>query len=383
MQKIGIINGAQTKFGEHWDKSLAQLIQEAGQETLKNAGINKNQIQKIFIGNMAGGRFVGQDHIGALAAEVLGINAPSIRCEGACASSAIAFRQAYISLLSGKLDCVLVLGVEKMTDVSGEVAASALMGAGDSEWESSIGLTFSGLYALMAKRHMHDYGTTREQLAQVSVTNHEHGKNNQLAQFPAQITIEDVLNSAPVAEPLQLLDCSPITDGAAGLVLATEKFIQNNNIENPVWVLGSGQASDTLGLHNRDSITEMLAVKKATESALSESGITRNNIDILEVHDCFSINEILCLESLGFVEKGQGGKFIETEIQLSGSLPTNTTGGLKSIGHPVGATGVRQLLDITKQLQGCSINQLSAKIGLALNIGGSGATAVVNILGVE
>jgi acetyl-CoA C-acetyltransferase len=303
------------------------------------------------------------------------------RYEGACASGSIAFRSAYHSILSGKSDLALVIGAEKMCDIGGAEAVSTLAAASSQEDEASIGATFASLFALIARKHMHDYGTTQEQLALVSVNNHKNGLNNKKAQFRLKISVADVLNSSMIASPLRLLDCSPITDGASALILASEKFVKEHH--NPVWVLGSAQGSDTISLHNRRSLTEMDATRYAAKKAFEEANVTNNAVDFIDVHDCFSINEIIALEDLGFCKKGVGGKFVEDgKIAIDGELPVNTTGGLKSIGHPVGATGIRQLADIAHQVRGDSCNQLKkADIGLALNIGGSGATAIVNILG--
>jgi acetyl-CoA C-acetyltransferase len=382
-KRVAIIGVGYTKFGEHWETSLRRLSTDAGALALDDAKLEGKDIQSLYIGNMSGGRFIGQEHLAALAVDQAGlIPIPATRCEAACASGALAFRKAYLSILAGEHDIVMAAGAEKMTDIKGTDAIAALMGAGDQEWESAIGLTFAGLYALIARAHMHKYGTTREQMALVSVNNHKNGKLNPKAQFPFEITVQDVLESSMIADPLTLLDCSPITDGAAAVILASEDVAKK--FANPIWILGSGQASDTLALHDRVDITEMLATKVAAKMAYDKSGLGPDKMDIAEVHDCFSINEILALEDLGFCEKGQGGKFVESgAIARTGAKPVNTAGGLKSIGHPVGATGIRQLIDLTKQLRGeygpLQVN--GANTGLALNIGGSGATAVVHILG--
>jgi acetyl-CoA C-acetyltransferase len=383
MTRVAVIGAAYTKFDEHWGKSLRDLSTEAGAKAILDAGIEGKDIKAMYIGNMSAGRFIGQEHLAALTADHVGLTPiPSTRVEAACASGALAFHQAHLAIKSGQYDIVVAAGAEKMTDIKGTDAISTLMGAGDQEWESSTGLTFTGLYALIAKAHMHKYGTTREQMAMVSVNNHKNGALNPNAQFPKEITVDNVLNSPMIADPLTLLDCSPITDGAAAVVLASEEFARNTR--NPIWVLGSSQASDTLALHNRKSLTEMNATKVAAKKAYEMSGLQPRDINIAEVHDCFSINEILAVEDLGFCEKGRGGKFVEDgNIARNASKPVNTAGGLKSIGHPVGATGIRQVVDIVKQLRG-EYGQLQvngAGTGLALNLGGSGATAVVNILG--
>ncbi len=385
MKRVAVVGVGQTKFGEHWNSSLRDLSTEAGALALKDAGVEGSSIQALYIGNMSAGKFVSQEHLSSLAADQSGLlPIPATRCEAACASSALAFREAYMSILSGQYDIVVAAGAEKMTDIRGETASAALMGAADQEWESAIGLTFVGLYALLTRAHMQSFGTTREQLALVSVNNHKNGALNEKAQFPFEVSVEQVLKSPMIADPLRLLDCSPITDGASAVVLASEEAARK--FEKPVWIAGSGQASDALALHDRQSLTEMLATKAAAKIAYGQAGLSPGEIDVAEVHDCFSINEILAIEDLGFCEKGKGGSFVEKgNIARDREMPINATGGLKSIGHPVGATGVRQIADLVRQLRGeCGKLQINgAKTGLALNIGGSGATAVVHILKAE
>lgn len=383
MRNVCIVGASQTRFGELWDRSLRELMVEAGIGAIKDSGLEKSAVQSLYVGNMSAGRFTGQEHLGALAADFLGLHVPATRCEAACASGSVAFRSAYFDVASGNCDAALVIGAEKMTDTLGAGALTTLAAAGDQEWEAAIGLTFAGLYALIARKHMHDYGTTAEQMAMVSVINHRNGKNNKLAQFQFEITLEDALNAQLIADPLRLYDCSPITDGAAAVVVASEGVAKKLAVQ-PTYVLGTGQGNDSIALHSRKSFTELLATKIAAKHAFEQSKLPRSRIDTTEVHDCFSINEIVSLEDLGFVEKGKGGGFIEDEkIGVTGELPTNTCGGLKVCGHPVGATGVRQLVELVRQLRGECFNKVKANIGLNLNIGGSGATAVVNILGKE
>jgi acetyl-CoA C-acetyltransferase len=384
MRNVAVIGIGQTKFGELWDRSLRELSVEAGLAAVDDAGIDKKQIQTLHVGNMSAGRFVGQEHVGALVADFLGLNnIPATRCEAACASGSVAFREAYFSVASGSADVAMALGVEKMTDLHGSGVLTTLAAAGDQEWEAAIGLTFAGLYALIARKHMTDYGTTSEQLAMVSVNNHKNGLKNPYAQYQMEISVDDVLKSSVIADPLRLLDCSPITDGAAAVILASEDFAKK--FDQPIHILGSGQGSDTIALHDRKSFTEMAATKAAAKMAFDQAGIGRNKINLIEVHDCFTINEIIALEDLGFAEKGRGGNFVESGgIKNDGNMPTNTCGGLKVCGHPVGATGIRQVIDIVRQLRGNAPNQINgAKYGLNLNIGGSGATAVANIFGTE
>ncbi len=382
MQKVVVLGVGITKFGEHWDRSLRELAIEAGMKAIEDAGLEGKDIEAMYIGNMSSGRFIGQEHLAALISGELGFNVPSTRVESACASGGLAVRQAYLSILSGKHEVVLAGGVEKMTEVMTPDAATTLAGAADQEWESYYGATFPGLYALMARRHMHEYGTTKEQLAMVAVKNHENASKNPIAQYPYRISVEDVLNSPPVAEPLNLLDCSPITDGAAAVILCSERFAKKLS-DKLVYIIGSGHATDTIALHARESITEIKASKLAARMAYSEAGVKPEDIDVAEVHDCFTIAELLAMEDLGFVEKGRSGKLVEEgETTLEGSIPINPSGGLKACGHPVGATGVKQIAELALQLRGEAGNRQvkDARIGLAHNVGGSGATAIVHIL---
>ena len=382
MRSVSIIGAGLTEFGEHWERSFRELIAEAGIKAIQDSGIEGKDIQAAYGGCMASGRFIGQEHIGALIADQLGLNPiPSTRLEAACASGGVALRNAYLAIASGAHDVVAVGGIEKMTEISTEEAAIALGGAGDQETELFHGASFPALYALMARRHMHEFKTTEEQLASVSVKNHKNAVNNPYAQFRKEISLEQVMNSGYVASPLKLLDCSPITDGAAAIILCeSEKARQF--CENPVEIIASAQASDSLALSGRAVLTELKATLAAAKSAYMQVGITADMIDFAEVHDCFTIAEILAIEDLGFVKKGFGGKATEDgETAIDGRIPINTSGGLKAKGHPVGATGIAQSIEAYYQLRGrAKERQLKeAEIGLTHNVGGSGATAVVHI----
>ncbi len=379
--KVAVIGIGTTEFGENWDKNLRQLAIEAGTKAILDAGIRGRDLDAIYLGNMSAGRFVGQEHVAALVSGELGLSIPSMRVEGACASGGLALRQGIFSILSGQHDIVLVGGAEKMTDLMTDGVTSSLMGAADQEWEAYYGVTFPSLYAMIARRHMFEFGTTREQMAKVAVKNHHNGTLNPIAQFKKEITIEQVLNSPMVADPLTLFDCSPITDGAAALILCKEEWAKKYT-DDPVYIIGSGQASDTLALHDRRSLTTLDATVKAAKEAYKQAGITVKDVDVAEVHDCFTIAEIVATEDLGFCKKGDGGKLLdEGATEIGGSIPVNTSGGLKAVGHPVGATGVKQAVEIMLQLRGKAGKRQvkNAKIGLTHNVGGSGATAVVHI----
>jgi acetyl-CoA C-acetyltransferase len=384
MRSVSIIGAGCTKFGERWDVSLRDLVAEAGVLAIEDANLAGEQIDALYVGNMSGGRFVEQEHIGALIADCAGLSrlhVPSTRVEAACASGGLALRQAVLAVASGYHDIVIAAGVEKMTDVSTGAAADALAAAADREWECFFGATFPALYAMMARLHMREFGTTHDQMAMVAVKNHHHGALNPLAQFQTEITVADVDRSPMVADPLHVLDCSPITDGAAALVL-TPTEMAGRLAETPIKIIGSAQASDTLALHDRRDITTLEATVCAARSAFSQAGAEPRHVDVAEVHDCFTIAEILAIEDLGFVEKGRGGIAVEEGLTaLDGALPVNTSGGLKACGHPVGATGIKQAYEIALQLRGeAGRRQVEdAEIGLTHNVGGSGGTAIVHI----
>ncbi|MDR3290760.1 MAG: thiolase domain-containing protein [Methanobrevibacter sp.] len=381
MRDVAIIGVSQTKFGELWEASFRQLIAEAGLSAIEDSNIQGDDIDAMYVGNMTAGLFIQQEHIASLITDHTGLNPiPCTRVEAACASGGLALRQGIIAVASGYHDIVISAGVEKMTDVVDPTPAIAT--ASDQEWEAKIGATFPSLYAMMARRHMYEYGTTREQLAMFSVINHENGSKNPKAQFPFKITVDQVLNSSKVADPLRLLDCSPVTDGAAAIVLAPAEDAHKYT-DTPIYVKASAQASGTIALHDRKDITTIDSTKIAAKKAYEMSNLTSKDIDTVEVHDCFSINGILAIEDLGFVKKGEGGKAVEEGItQNGGKIPVNPSGGLKSRGHPLGATGIAQAAEIVWQLRGeANKHQVEgAEIGMTHNIGGTGGTAAVHIL---
>ncbi|RLE02287.1 MAG: thiolase domain-containing protein [Candidatus Aminicenantes bacterium] len=385
MREVAILGvGLNKKWGELWDKSLRQIFVEAALAALDDAGVDK--LDSMYIGSMSSGLFVGQEHISSLLADYLGHTPiPATRIETACASGGAAVRLGFIEVASGMSDVVLVGGVEKMTDVTGSEATYALGTAADQEYEGYHGLTFPGLYALIARAHMEKYGTTREQLALVAVKNHRHGAMNPVAQFPFEITVEGVLNSVLVADPLRILDCSPITDGAAAAILCPVEMARS--LGKPVVkIIGSGQATDSIALAQRKDITWLEATYQAAKQAYQMADKTPADIDVLEVHDCFTIAEICVLEALGMVDKGEGGRATEAGwTSLEGKMPVNPSGGLKAKGHPVGATGVAQIVEIVRQLRGeAGQRQVKgARLGLTQNMGGTGGSSVVHILARE
>jgi acetyl-CoA C-acetyltransferase len=381
-REVVILGVGSTKGGEHWEKSLRQLFVEAALAAIDDAGVDK--IDSMYIGCMSGGLFNGQEHIASLMADYLGQkHIPATRVETACASGGAALRMGYMEVMSGMNDIVLVGGVEKMTDVSTDGATYALSTAADHDYESFHGVTFPGLYAMIARAHMHRYGTTAEQMAAVAVKNHLHASMNPLAQYPQKITVDQVLNSVMVADPLHILDCSPITDGASATVICTLEMANKIAKKPLVKITGSGHATDTIALHSRKDLTEFPAVTEAANRAYKMAGKNPGDINLAEVHDCFTIAEICVLEAIGLVEKGQGGKATESDFTaLDGRVPVNTSGGLKAKGHPVGATGVAQAVEIVHQLRGEAGDRQvkNAKIGLTQNMGGTGGSCVVHIM---
>ncbi|HIK02556.1 TPA: thiolase domain-containing protein [archaeon] len=381
-KEVAIIGVGLTQFGELWDRSFRSLITEAGTKAIADAGIKPEKIDGLFGGNMSGGLFIKQEHLGSLAMDQAGLTPmPAMRIESACNSGGQALRAAYMGIKSGLHDVVVAGGVEKMTDVLTGATTEALATAADQEWEAFYGATFPGEYALIARKHMKEYGTTEEQLAKVAVKNHYNGARNPYAQYQNEITLETVMKSTRVADPLKLFDCSPITDGAAAVILANAEQAKEL-CDDPIWLVGSGAGTDSLALHDRRDITTLDATVAAARQAFKQTGLTTKDIDLAEVHDCFTIAEICAIEDIGFCKKGEGGKFTEQgQTSLTGSIPINTSGGLKSKGHPVGATGIAQAVEATLQLRGKADRRQikDAEIAMAHNVGGSGGSCTVHI----
>ncbi len=382
MIKVPVLGVGTTKFGELWDVSPRVLVKEAVDEALKDAGLKIEQIDALYVGNMLSGILGNQENLGALFAEELGVkNIPAFKIEGACASGGLAVHNAVNSLLGGIYKTVLVVGIEKMTDHNPAEIAQALMAGGHDE-ERAAGVTFPGLYAILAKAYMEKFGVTEEELAAVAVKNHYHASLNPKAQFPFIISLAQVMDSAPVAEPLKLLDCSPVSDGAAAVILSSN--IKAPSSKKTVYITASSVATDSLGLRGRKELISLKAASEAAKKAYLQAGVKPSEVDVAEVHDCFTIAEILACEDLGFFPKGKAAQEIaKGKTRLEKGHPiVNTSGGLKACGHPVGATGVKQMAEIVTQLRGQAGKRQvkGAKIGLTHNVGGSGAVAVVHIL---
>lgn len=384
MRPVAVVGIGKTAFGAFEDRDLRSLAVEAGQACLHDADLNPSKVEAFYLGNFAGPSFVGQNHLAPYIGGELGITgAPATRFEAACASSGAAFFQGVAAVAAGIYDYVLVGGVEKMTSQSTAKVAEILAGAGDMSGEGRLGATFPALFAMIARRHMYQYGTTREHLAAVAVKNHANGARNPLAHMRKVIDMEKALGGKPIAEPLTVYDCSLISDGAAAVLLApldrAGEFPQK-----AIRILGIAQTSDRVALDAKEDITTFRAVQTAGEKAYKMAGVEPKDIQFAELHDCFTIAEIVATEDLGFAEKGKGGPYAaEGHTALDGERPINASGGLKAKGHPVGATGVGQICDVALQIRG-QAGELQLErnsLGLAQNLGGSGATAVVTIMG--
>jgi len=382
MRDVAIIGIGMTRFGELWEKSLRDLMVEAGLQAIADAGVD--HVDSMYVGCMSGGLFVEQEHLASLASDFLGLGPiPATRVESACASGGLAVRSAFIEVASGLSEVVLAMGVEKMTDLAGDACTAALATAADQDYESFHGVTFPGLYAMIARAHMERYGTTSEQLAATAVKNHANGALNPLAQFRNRITVGDVLDSMMVADPLHVLDCSPVSDGAAAAVLCPLERAKKIAKKAPVRIAGVGHATDSLALYRRADLTRLPAVERSAQIALRMAKRKPSDIHLAEVHDCFTIAEVCAIEELGLVPRGQGGDAARSGLTArNGRSPVNTSGGLKSKGHPVGATGVAQIHEVVTQLRGeAGERQVrNARIGLTQNMGGSGGSSVVHVL---
>jgi acetyl-CoA C-acetyltransferase len=380
-EKVGIVGIGHAKFGKRTDVTLRELAHEAVTPALEDAGVDVKDIDASVVG-VACEDFAAQVSPAALIHDYVGMgDKPSFRVEAACATGSAAVRTAWALIKSGLAEVVLVVGAETMTHLGTSGATEVIARAGDTRWEYPFGITFPGFYALMATAHMHKYGTTKEQLSMVSVKNHMYGAMNPYAHLQKKITLEEAMKSVVICHPLNLYDCCLISDGAAAAVLASEERAKRIS-DTPVWLVGLGAASDTMMISERESLTELRATKIAAERAYRMAGITANNVDVAVVHDCFTIAEIMAYEDLGFCKKGEGGNFIEEgQSYIGGKIPINADGGLKSKGHPLGATGVSMTVEITKQLRGeAGKRQVAgAEIGLSHNIGEAGQYCFVHV----
>lgn len=382
---VAVVGAGNSRFGDRIDVNLSDLFAEAFVEALDSVdkGLDPREIGEFFIGSLSSsGEQIGLS--ASLLAEYVGKRGvPAMRVEAACASGGYALRAGIMSIIAGANDVVVVGGVEKMRDVSGPQARLWLGVSSDTRWERWHGLTFPGIFALQATRHMHEYGTTREQLAYIAVKNHSNGAENPKAHFRRKVTVETVLNSPFVAYPLTLFDCCPTSDGAAVAILCRAD-IAKNFTDTPIYVSGFGAATDCVAAFDRESLTHFDSAIIASRQAYKMAGLEPKDIDLVELHDCFTISELVLTEDLGFCEKGEGGKFIEEgNTQIGGKVAVNPSGGLKAKGHPIGATGVGQVYEIFHQLRG-DVEKRSrqvpgAEVGMAHIQGGFGVAATVHI----
>ena len=384
VSQVRVAGVGMTPFGKSPERTAREMFGDAADEAFGDAGVDPDDVEEVFYGNFMGEFAEQQGPQGPLAASAAGVRAPATRIESACASSGVAVRMGVEKIRSGAADVVLVGGAERMTNLSTADGTAALAAAADALYEINAGVTFPGAYSLMANRYFEEYGGDREDLAHVAVKNHDHAVDNELAQFQMEITVEKVLDAVQVCSPFGLFDCSPMSDGGSAAVLVSEAFAEEHGLDASVAITGTGQASDSLALHDRESITGTPAAAEAAQMAYDDAGITPNDVNVAEVHDCFTIAEVLAIESLGFFEKGEGITAArEGKTAIDGELPVNLSGGLKAKGHPVGATGGAQISEMTKLLRGDHVNSdavSDATVGLTHNAGGTVASCVVNVL---
>lgn len=378
-----LIGAGQSPYGSYPDETYLSLFETAYDRTLDSvdSGLNPERIDEAYLGTLGvGGRQIGLS--GPAVTEYVGLHSvPTTRVENACAASGYAFRHAVRAVEAGHVDVALAGGYEVMTDTSGDQTRWWLGVSGETPWERMSGTTFAGVYAQMASAHMAAYGTTREDLARVAVKNHANGAANPNAHLAFECSLEDAMNAPTVADPLNLYHCCPTTDGASATLVANQEVARSVS-DHRIRVTGCGAASGRIGLFQRDTLTGVPASKTAADRAFDAAGISRDDVDVAEVHDCFSIAELMAYEDLGFCERGDARQWLrEGRTDPDGGLPVNTSGGLKSKGHPIGATGTGQLVELFHQLRGDAHVQVEdARIGLAHNVGGSGGGVTVHIL---
>jgi acetyl-CoA C-acetyltransferase len=387
MRKVAVVGIGNSKFGARNDVAVGELAFEAVRPSLEDAGLSASEIQFLALGSVGAGAWYEELLPAVVVSEYCGMTGTGlVRCEAACASGSAAFFTAYSAIASGHADIAMALGVEKMREIDSATAMEWIGRAGYYLWEfHNFGVTFPAYYALYANAHMAKYGTTEEDLALVAVKNHKYGSMNPIAHLRNRITVDDVLNSMVIASPLKLYDCCPLTDGASALVLVSEEKVRELKIETPVWVAGIGYSSGTANLSKRANFVGLEASVLASQKAYQAAGITPNQVDFAEVHDCFTIAEIMAYEDVGFCGRGEGVRLLrEGQTEIGGKIPVNMDGGLKAKGHPIGTTGCAMMYELTKQLRGEAEKgrqvPLKNNIGLAHNVGGTGHYCYVTVL---
>ena len=382
MRQIAIIGIGQTKVSEHWDKSLKELGGEACFAAMQDAGMNK--VDALFVGNMLSSLIDGQNQLGAFFSDWIGLwGHEAVKVEAACGSGAAALRAGLMAVASGEIESAMVVGVEKMTDKAGHDVTAALATAADADYEVEQGVSFVGINALIMRRYMHEYGWQHADFAPFSINAHINALHNPNARLHMNITPEQFEKSSMVATPINLLDASPIGDGAAAVIIVPAEKVNPVPGRPRIVLSGSGAATDAIAVHSRKDPLFLSAAYTSAKRAYKMAGVKPTDIDVFELHDAFTIMTALSLEACGFAERGQGPRLgLDNEIRPEGSVPVCTRGGLKARGHPVGATGMYQIAEVVQQLRGeCGATQVEgAKIGMAQNIGGSGATVLTHIL---
>jgi acetyl-CoA C-acetyltransferase len=385
MRDVAVLGVGQTKFGELWNRSFREIGIEAGLQALVDAKLSSADLGGLFLGNMASGSLIAQEHIAPLILDYAGLagrHLPAVRVEGGGASGGLALHQGYLAVASGLYDYVVVGGAEKLTDVPDTVGAEIANATADHEWEVVFGATLPALWALVARRHMYLYGTTREDLARVAVHAHEMGSKNPNAHFRNKLTLEQVVGAGPVAEPLGVFDCAPLSDGAAAVVLGPLETARKHT-DTPVRIAASQVACDTMALQHRSDPTTVGSTVAAARNAFRQARRAPADVRVAELHDGYTIAALVALEDLGFVEKGRAGsEFASGRFAVGGSTAVNPSGGLKAQGRPFGAVGVAQVVEVVRQLRGeAAGRQVSdATLGLTHDLGGTGATSVVHLL---
>lgn len=385
MRQVAILGIGQTKIDEHWDLSLREIGGNAAFAAMQDSGMDK--VDSLFVGNMLSPLVSGQNQLGTFLSDWVGLwGQESVKVEAACASGAAALRAGLMAVASGDIESALVVGVEKMTDKAGHDVTAALATAADADYEVEQGVSFVGINALIMRRYMHEYGWKHADFAPFSINAHANAMHNPYARLHQKINVEQFEKSAMVATPVNLLDASPIGDGAAAVVIVPAEKVASLNGKPRITIAGSASATDSIAVHSRKDPLFLSAAYLSAKRAYEMANVSLEDIDVFELHDAFSIMSALSLEACGFAERGQGVKLgLDNEIGPTGCVPICTRGGLKARGHPVGATGMYQIVEIVQQLRGeCNGTQVDgAKVGMAQNIGGSGATILTHILKVE
>ena len=382
MRQVAILGIGQIKIDEHWDLSLREIGGNAAFAALQDAGMD--QVDALFVGNMLSPLVNGQNQLGTFFADWIGLwKQEAVKVEAACASGAAALRAGLMAVSAGDVESALIVGVEKMTDKAGHDITAALATAADADYEVEQGISFVGINALIMRRYMFEFGWKHADFAPFSINAHANAMHNPFARLRQKLNADQFERSSMISTPINLMDASPIGDGAAAVVIVPAEKVASLKGKPRVTVAGSASATDTLAVHSRKDPLFLSAAYQSSKKAYAMANIEAKDIDVFELHDAFSIMSALSLEACGFAERGQGVRLgLDNEIGPGGRLPICTRGGLKARGHPVGATGMYQIVEVVQQLRSeCHETQVDgAKIGMAQNIGGSGATVITHIL---